>query len=108
MPYIKRDKQGIISAVSETACEGFEEVLNENAAEFEVFLGQWQSERNDLNETDLGFIRVLEDVIELLISKNVICFTDLPEAARTKMQQRQRLREVLTNRLDLLDDPEDF
>jgi len=108
MPYIKRDEQGNISAVSETVSDGFDELLEEESVELEAFLNQWQTGRNNLNETDLGFVRVLEDVIELLISKNLICFTDLPEAARTKMQQRQRLREVLTNRLDLLDDSEDF
>jgi esterase/lipase superfamily enzyme len=108
MPYIKRDEQGNISAVSETVSDGFDELLEEESVELEAFLNQWQTGRNNLNETDLAFVRVLEDVIELLISKNLICFTDLPEAARTKMQQRQRLREVLTNRLDLLDDPEDF
>ena len=74
MPYIKRDEQGVICAVSETPCDGFEEQLQEGAAELNRFFDQWQSNKNDLDETDLGFIRVLEDVIDLLISKKCDLF----------------------------------
>lgn len=108
MPYVKRDAQGSICAVSEMPCKGFEESVEGKNSELEVFFKKIKPNQNELNESDLGFIRVLEDLIDLLIEKNVFCFTDLPEAARTKIQQRQRLREGLANRLDLLDDPEDF
>ncbi|MEZ5525483.1 MAG: tryptophan synthase subunit beta [Pseudomonadales bacterium] len=108
MPYIKRDEQGRVCAVSAMACEGFDEQLAEDSVELQGFIDPWQPDRHQLDETDLGFIRVLEDLIDLLIEKNLICFTDLPQAAQVKIQQRQHLREVLTNRLDLLDDPEDF
>jgi len=104
MPYIKRDAQGGITAVSQSVDDGFDELLDENSEELVSFLAQWQTDRGDLDDSDLGFIRVLEDVIDLLISKNVIRFTDLPDAARGKMQKRQRLRECLAPRLDLLFD----
>jgi len=107
MPYIKRDMQGAIVAVSQSVGDGFDESVEADGDELTSFLAQWRSGQNDLNETDLGFIRVLEDLIDLLINKNVIRFTDLPDAARQKMQQRQRLREGLVTRLDLLFDEED-
>lgn len=41
---------------------------------------------------DVDFVRVLEDVIELLIDRHVIQFTDLPHAAREKLMRRAELR----------------
>lgn len=49
-------------------------------------------------------VRVLEDVVELLISRGVILFTDLPDSAQHKMLHRQRLRSKLPRSLDLLGD----
>jgi len=46
-----------------------------------------------LNESDLPFVRVLEDVIDLLIDKSLIRFTDLPLAAQNKLLQRRSTRE---------------
>jgi hypothetical protein len=47
---------------------------------------------------------VLEDVVELLVSRGVILFTDLPDSAQQKMIYRQRLRSALPGSLDLLGD----
>jgi hypothetical protein len=40
----------------------------------------------------LSFVRVLEDVIDLLVERGVIRFTDLPLAAQTKLLQRRDSR----------------
>jgi hypothetical protein len=45
-----------------------------------------------LADSDQGMVRVLEDLIETLIGKNLIHFTDLPEAAQTKLLERRSLR----------------
>jgi len=42
--------------------------------------------------SDQGMVRVLEDLIETLIGKNLIRFTDLPEAAQAKLLERRTLR----------------
>jgi BMFP domain-containing protein YqiC len=52
-------------------------------------------------DSDLAFVRVLEDVIELLMDKGVITFMELPEAAQQKVIERQSLRRWL-NGLDLV------
>ena len=57
-----------------------------------------------LGETDLSLVRVIEDVVELLISKNIILFTELPPAAQDKMMRRKKLRSQRSNDLQLLDD----
>ena len=104
MPYIKRDAQGAIVSVSQEMNDGCDELIEVDSDELNRFLAQWQTVQNGLSETDTDFIRVLEDVIDVLINKNIIRFTDLPDAARHKMQQRQQLREDISPRLDLLFD----
>ena len=39
-------------------------------------------------------IRIVEDLIELLIQKNLIMFTDLPNAAQQKILMRNQIRSV--------------
>ena len=47
---------------------------------------------------------MLEDVVELLIDKGVILFTDLPDSAQEKMMRRQKLRSEMAGKLDLIGD----
>ena len=47
---------------------------------------------------------MLEDVVDLLISKGVILFTELPDSAQQKIMNRQQLRTELGAALDLLGD----
>ena len=42
---------------------------------------------------DADFVRVLEDVIDTLIARNVINITDLPEQAQAKLFARKSFRE---------------
>jgi len=46
-----------------------------------------------LSLSDISIIRILEDLIDLLIHKNIILFTELPEAAQAKINERKRVRE---------------
>jgi hypothetical protein len=57
---------------------------------------------NALSQTDTGLARVLEDLIDVLITRGVIQFTDLPDAAQSKLLERRETRASLTNRLQLL------
>ena len=105
MPYVKRGARGEIQAVSEVPEKGFGEEVDENDADLRAFLRGF--EPHALADTDLSFIRVLEDLIDLLISRNVIRFTDLPTAAQRKMLDRRELRDQLRPSLDLLEDGDD-
>ena len=61
-----------------------------------------------LSQTDTSLVRVLEDLIDVLITRGVIQFTDLPEAAKAKLLERRETRASLDNRLQLLPtDPSD-
>ncbi len=103
MPYIKRDEQGKVVAVSLVVSEGFDEELSGDSPELSAFLANQQA-ANSLDESDQDFVRVLEDVVELLIAKGVILFTDLPQSAQEKIMRRQRLRSEIGGKLDLIGD----
>lgn len=60
------------------------------------------SQTNPLSQTDADLARVLEDLIDVLITRGVIQFTDLPEAAQVKLLERRETRASLSNRLQLL------
>lgn len=57
---------------------------------------------NPLSQTDSDLARVLEDLIDVLITRGLIQFTDLPDAAQAKLLERRRTRASLSNRLQLL------
>jgi len=101
MPYVKRDDNGRVVAVSLVADTDFVEELAEDSAELSAFLSP-ASGAGSLDDTDQGFVRVLEDVVELLIDKGVILFTELPQSAQGKILARQQLRSELAGRLDLI------
>jgi hypothetical protein len=60
-----------------------------------------------LNQSDASLARVLEDLIDVLISRGVVQFTDLPDAAQAKLLERRQTRASMNNRLDLLPDDAD-
>jgi len=66
------------------------------------FLRDVASETNPLSLTDAGMGRVTEDLIDVLIDRGVIQFTDLPAPAQAKLLQRRQTRAQLSHRLDLL------
>ena len=60
-----------------------------------------------LSQSDTAIARVLEDLVDVLITRGVIQFTDLPIAAQSKLLSRRQTRAQLKNSLDLLPDESD-
>jgi hypothetical protein len=58
----------------------------------------------DFADIDAGFVRVLEDLIDTLIQKNIIHHTDLPPEAQRKLVSRKGLRNRLQGSLNILRD----
>ena len=105
MPFVSRNDDGEIEALSRGRMEGFEEELPEDSRELAEFLKSIESAKEaTLRDTDIDFIRVLEDVVQLLIEKGVILFTELPSSAQDKMLRRQELRSKVGQALNLLED----
>lgn len=63
-----------------------------------------QSGLEVLSGSDAGLARVTEDLIDILIQRGVIHFTDFPPAAQAKLLQRRQTRATLSRRLNLLDE----
>ena len=104
MIYVKRDATGQVTAISKEPMEGFEQTDESAASEIEEMLAS--SSDSLFQNSDLEFIRVLDDVIDLLISKNLVLFTELPEVVQEKYTQRTQMRERRRDSLNLLEDDE--
>lgn len=104
MIYVKRDANGAVVAVSKEPSPDFEILADTPASEIDEFLGAVAG--SEFQTSDLSFIRALDDVIDLLISKNVILFTELPSVVQEKFTERAAMRERRRDALNLLEDGE--
>ena len=57
-----------------------------------------------LASSDLDLVRVLEDLVDLLVDKGVIRFTDLPGSAQAKLMNRKSARSNLGELANLMGD----
>ena len=95
MAFVKRAADGKITAASLQATEDAGEELPLDDPELSQFLQQSLLEyaaQRPWVVSDLGLARMMENIIDLLIEKNVFRFHDLPEAAQEKLIQRRGLR----------------
>ena len=100
MPYVKHDEQGRIIAVNLEPGDDLMEVPS-GSPELLEFMRRMGLEQNTLEQSDMRLVRVLEDLIDLLIARDVIRFTDLPLPAQEKLMERRSMRQSL-GALDLL------
>lgn len=89
--YVKRNAQGVVVAVSVEPLDGFESATA-GAEELARQMDQSVLPQSRLEESDRDVVRVLDDLINLLVEKNTIRFTDLPPAAQRKLLERKGLR----------------
>ncbi len=103
MPYVERNESGAVVAIASTQDTGggTKEFLPLEHAEVLAFLAALSSAKDgggaslSMMASDLRMIRVIEDVVDLLIQKNVIIFSDLPQAVQSKLLQKRGQRERL-------------
>jgi len=81
------------------------EEISEDSPELRAFIEDLGGASNVFESSDMKMIRAIEDVIDLLIHKNIICITDLPVAVQTKLMERRTLRHSL-NALNLIGEDE--
>jgi hypothetical protein len=94
MPYVRRNTQGEVVSLHRRAEAGTSEFLPEDHLDVRAFLGGAPSSESDgFARLDADFVRVLEDVIDTLVAKNVINITDLPPEAQAKLFSRKSFRE---------------
>ena len=110
MVYVKRDDYGRLLRVEPEPFEGMTDDLSVESEELATWLKakeEVKARLTELHSSDLEVLRVLEDVVSVLVERGVIQFTDLPEAARAKLDQRAIARAEIEGLSSLLGDGAD-
>ena len=106
MPYVMRNAEGRIVAVLSEEVPG-SEMVGSNDPGLQTFLqsdSPEQRAQRELMESDLGLIRVIEDLINVLIERGAIMFTDFPEPVQRKLLARSGMRKEFSYMDDLFND----
>ena len=92
MPFVRRNAEGEIESLHRHESEAAREFLADDHSEVQAFVGH-AVRPEEFGRLDADFVRVIEDVIDTLIIKNVINITDLPTEAQAKLFARKSFRE---------------
>ncbi|WP_312952024.1 tryptophan synthase subunit beta [Superficieibacter sp.] len=105
MYYIERDAGGRIVRLEDQPFNA----MTEQSADLTPELSEWYKNATltQLRQSDLEMVRVLEDLIEVLMSKGVISITDLPPAAQMKLINRAQARRTLSGLEGLIADEDE-
>jgi hypothetical protein len=106
MPYVRRKPDGTLDSLHRDDPGGCA-FLPDTDPEVQAFVGNAESAAGFVR-LDADFVRVIEDVIDTLIIKNVINLTELPEQAQVKLLARKSFRERSLNRSLRLFESSDF
>lgn len=102
MFYIERASNGAIIALHNAPTPTAQEQKPLTDSEVIAFLSNSESWKDILAVSDLATVRILEDLIELLVNKKVINFTELPIQAQERILQRKQIREQIDHPQSLL------
>ena len=107
MLYVERDKDGKIVGLRNTPSDQANEKKSVTDEEVLEFLNKKigdESYQHLLSLSDVGIIRILEDLVELLIKKNILLLTELPTEAQEKIKERKMLRDKMYNQDIMVED----
>ena len=107
MLFVERNQEGSIVALRTGASGPGQEpvsLLNQEVLRFLESSCELDALAQLFSLSDTTIVRVLEDLVDLLIDKKLILFTELPPAAQTKLQNRKRLRQQLEASQLMVDD----
>ena len=93
MLYAEKDDNGTIVAIRTRPTKPNQEPLAESTlVKFLTDHDDTGSYESVLSLLDSSVIRVLDDLIDLLVKKDLIMVTELPEEAQKKIGERKRIR----------------
>jgi hypothetical protein len=113
MPYVIRDAEGKVLQIFNQPVTGAAEQIAVGSAEFKAFqidhtANTVEALQRQLMESDRGMARLAEDLVDVLIGKGIIKFTDLPAAAGTKYLERVSTRERMHAMQSIIVDANDI
>ncbi|WP_415900454.1 hypothetical protein [Neptuniibacter sp. QD48_11] len=96
MLYAIRNEEGRIVSLSETPQAGAEavDIKNKEVMDFLSINDEEFSAEEFLQQSDMAVARIFEDLVDVLINKNLILFTDLPPMAQKKLLGRKLARNI--------------
>ncbi len=103
MIYVKRDADNKIIAIFDKNSEKDLQKISPEDKEVAAFLTHCKIKEDAFLKTDLELIRVIEDLIQILIAKNLISITDFPLSAMQKLVARNKIREQYKGLKGLVD-----
>lgn len=108
MFYVQRDAQGLLVRVEAAPYPESTDMLPADDHEIQAWYANEvvETSLNQLKQSDMEMIRVLDDLIQVLTSKGVIRIADLPAAAQAKLMDRTHARVALGGLSDLINDDE--
>ncbi|HAI97723.1 MAG: hypothetical protein CL866_04380 [Cycloclasticus sp.] len=111
MPYVKRNQQGkVVQLMDEPIDEGSEwlELNDLDVVEFLRLPANEMELKKSLAISDSEMVRVVEDLIDILMEKQVFVFTELPEAVQAKLNARKKLRHDVNALSNLISDDDNI
>lgn len=110
MPYVARDENRRIIGITDKPQPNAKEFLPNDHPEVLRYLRGANPTvmRDRLSKTDTDMSRITEDVVDVLIQRNILNFTDLPVEAQKKLMTRQKLRRNLSALSNLVTDDDDI
>ncbi len=103
MPYVSRNAQGQIESLHRTSSDTASEFVDDRHPDLLEFLDSLD-DGETFSSLDAGFVRVIEDLVDVLLAKNILNITDLPAEAQAKLFARKGFRDrVSSNSLQLFD-----
>lgn len=104
MAYVLKNTTGEIIAASPEVNPGQGwEAIEDNPQDYIKFLEKSLEKSEPFRQSDMQLVRVLEDLINLLIDRSIIRFTDLPMTAQKRLNDRESMRKH-TNLTGLIDE----
>ncbi|WP_019557818.1 hypothetical protein [Thiomicrorhabdus arctica] len=108
MIYIERNALGEIDNIEFTPAKNREEISLHDPQLTEFIKKSADSEaimQSVLDRLDLDMVRVIEDLIDIMIERDLIRFTDLPQPVQNKLLFKRKIRNM-GNEISIIDDNE--
>ncbi|NQZ31264.1 MAG: hypothetical protein HRU06_08295 [Oceanospirillaceae bacterium] len=99
MLYASRNVEGKIISISDAPSSSSEAIDNNHPDVRKFFSTHNEDFSPDsfLDDSDVKIARILDDLVDLLVKKNIIMFTELPSEAQKKLLSRRVVRSLLHN-----------
>ncbi len=110
MPYITRNKEGKIVAIHQNKSDDgrlWEEASHPDVMAFTGNMETSLKAKQALTGSDHEMVRVIEDLIDLLMEKQIFVYTELPEAVQAKLNERKQLRQDMSSLENLINEDDD-